>query len=381
MPKRVFDICRKFGLHPSEVITKAEGIGISGLKVASSILDDASVARLDEELHKANPNPAAKSTPKNVVEGRNELGFVAKVNDFKNSDADLATPLQMKPCLKDRRVAEVLAGISWDAALEHRIYSCPDTPDYDFAFGATALILKNGYVGARVPLEVCDVATLPANESAQINELAEPYRTRAANYLAEVGENPVIIQPGNAHRLYFLSPEPWPDWLQALTTPQLCAATEWTSILSICVEPERFFEWPKAGSLLWPCIRLGEEQEHVYPPNVAARLTRLGLPLDRRNNGPAILSYLSGGGKRPAWGSEGWPIHHIYDGTGSVHGGPQNILHAVRDSQHFTHSAGLVAAHPVAHHLVHQSDLLKWLLRREAFLRFGYDPMKVFSSP
>jgi hypothetical protein len=44
----------------------------------------------------------------------------------------------------------------------------------------------------------------------------------------------------------------------------------------------------------------------------------------------------------------------------------------------FTHSAGLVAAHPIAHHLAQQSDLLKWLLRREAFLRFGFDPERDF---
>jgi hypothetical protein len=97
----------------------------------------------------------------------------------------------------------------------------------------------------------------------------------------------------------------------------------------------------------------------------------LRLKPDDRTNGPAINSFQAAGGERPIWGNEGWHIHHIFDGT---EGSP----HAVHDGNHFTHSAGLVAAHPVAHHLAHHSDLLKWLLWREAFLRFGFDPSGIF---
>ena len=60
--------------------------------------------------------------------------------------------------------------------------------------------------------------------------------------------------------------------------------------------------------------------------------------------------------------------------------GTEGVPHAVHHGKLFTHSAGLVAAHPVAHHLAHQSELLKWLLRREAFLRFGFDPMNIFGG-
>jgi hypothetical protein len=84
------------------------------------------------------------------------------------------------------------------------------------------------------------------------------------------------------------------------------------------------------------------------------------------------MAFLAAGGHRPTWGNEGWPIHHIYDGTGTVDGIPPAIPHAVCDGRYFTHSAGLVAAHPVAHHFAHESTLLKWLLRREGYLRFGF---------
>jgi len=295
----------------------------------------------------------------------------------------------MKPNLQERRVVEVMAARSWGLALEHRVYSCPDTHDYDFVQGATALILRNRITRARVPLEITAVVRLAPEDEAQLDALAQPLRTRLNNYRnaieeeAEAEEDVTrILQPGVAHRFYFLSEEPWPEWLQILTTPEQCPAMEWTAILSVCTEPSRFFGWPQVGALLWPgCTRGDENQQHQYPPDVVARLFRLGIgEPDTRNNGPAIMAFLAAGGIRPTWGREGWPIHHIYDGTGLMGGVPQEPLHAVHRPQHFTHSAGLVAAHPVAHHLAHQSKLLKELLRREAFLRFGYDPMGAFSG-
>jgi hypothetical protein len=286
--------------------------------------------------------------------------------------------IEMRPRLKDCRIVEVNANQSWKYSLLHRVYSCPDT--YEDALGATVLMLTNA-AGKRVLLEISDVVKLAPDDRSQLDALAQPFRARLDKYEAAIAaELPQILQPGVAHRFYFLSEEPWPNWLQTLTMPNQCPNLEWTAILSICTEPDRFFEWPQVGELLWPgCTRENEEQRHNYSDELTRRLARLGLPPDPRSNGPAILAFLAAGGKRPTWGSEGWPIHHIYDGTGAVNDGPQNILHAVRDGQHFTHSAGLVAAHPIAHHLAHQSPLLKWLLRREAFLRFGYDPMGVFN--
>ena len=285
----------------------------------------------------------------------------------------------MRPRLNNRRMVHVNANQSWDFTLQRRIYSCPDA--YDQSLGATALVLTH-QCGRRVPLEVSAVVKLGPDDRTQLDALTESFRSRLLNYEAAVAaEIPEILRTEVTHRFYFLSEEPWPTWLQNLTAAD--AHTEWAAILSICTEPDRFFEWPQVGELLWPgCTRGTGEQSHQYPAEVAERLRRRGFERpDERNNGPAIMAFLAAGGKRPIWGSEGWPIHHIYDGTGAVDDGPAAGPHAVRDGRYFTHSGGLVAAHPVAHHLAHTSTLLKWLLRREAFLRFGFDPMSVFSNP
>jgi hypothetical protein len=161
--------------------------------------------------------------------------------------------------------------------------------------------------------------------------------------------------------------------MQKLTAS--ASATEWAAILSICADPDQFFQWPQASSLLWPgCVRTQNDGEYDFPPEIVTRLAGLGIKPDTRTNGPAINAFLVAGGNRPKLGNEGWPVHHVFDGT---NGAP----HAIRGGDLFTHSAGLVAAHPVAHHMAHQSVLLKWLLRREAFLRFGFDPEGDFVIP
>jgi hypothetical protein len=327
--KRIFDISREFGLHPKVILAKAKELGIAQAKVVSSLLDDGDTARLEEELRKAKSR-------------------------------------QVKPCLKNRRLVEVWATLTWNASMKHRVYSCPDTPDFEFVSGATALVLKNKQSGARIPLEVCAVTKLTANELDNLNGIELPLREKVRIYLAEVRNDERIIRPGCAHRFYFLSTEPWLPRMEELTAS--ASTTEWSAILSICTDPEQFFEWPQVGALLWPgCVRTQNDGEHNYPEGIILYLARLGLKPDTRTNGPAIVSFLTAGGKRPNWGNEGWHIHHIFDGT-------EGLRHSVHDGDLFTHSAGLVAAHPVAHHLAHQSALLKWLLRREAFLRFGFDP-------
>ena len=332
MAKRIFDISKQFALHPKVVLAEARELGITQAKVISSLLDDVDASRLEEKFRKT------KS-------------------------------LQMKPCLKNRKLVEVLAGISWEATLKQRIYSCPDTPEYAFVLGATALTLK-GHDGIRIPVEVCSVTKLTADKLDNLNEIEQPFRERLRMYLARVRDDQRIIRLGCAHRFYFLSAEPWLSKMEELTAT--ASSTEWSAILSICTDPEQFFEWPQVGVLLWPgCVRTQSDGEHIYPKEVILHLARLGLKPDTRTNGPAIVSFLAAGGKRPNWGNEGWHIHHILDGT---EGSP----HAVHDGNLFTNSAGLVAAHPVAHHLVHQSALLKWILRREAFLRFGFDPKRDF---
>lgn len=333
MAKRIFDISNEFGLHPKTILAKAKELGIAQAKVATSFLDDGDTARLVEELRKAKMR-------------------------------------QMKPCLKNRRLVGVWVPLTWTASVKHRVYSCPDTPEFDFVMGATALILKNTQSGARIPLEVCSVAKLTADGINNLNGIEQPFRDRVKLYLDEVRNNETIIRPGCAHRYYLLSTEPWLPEMEALTVS--VSSAELDAILSICTDPELFFEWPQVGALLWPgCVRRNEGA-YNYPEEVILYLARLGLRPDIRTNGPAIVSFLAAGGKRPNWGNGGWHIHHIFDGT-------EGSRHAVHDGNLFTHSAGLVAAHPVAHNLAHQSALLKWFLRREAFMRFKFDPYGVFN--
>src|SRR5471032_2694320 len=117
MAKRIFDISKEFGLHPKVVLAKARALGIAQAKVVSSLLDDNDTARLEIELLKGSSQ-------------------------------------QMKPSLKNCRLIEVQAGMTWNAALEHRVYSCPDTPTHDFVLGATILLLNSNATGRRVLLNV-----------------------------------------------------------------------------------------------------------------------------------------------------------------------------------------------------------------------------------
>lgn len=285
----------------------------------------------------------------------------------------------MKPCLENRRIAEVKANQSWRFTMQHRVYSCPDTAAYADVLGATALILTNG-AGSRVPLAVSTVARVAPDDASQLDALAQPFRKRLQSYREAAATEPGILRPELAHRFYFLEEEPWPVPLQELTKPNQCPDMEWAAIRSICTEPNRFFEWPQVGELLWPgCTRGNANLVHDYPEHVVDRLRKSGIHQpDTRNNGPAVMAFIAAGGRRPTWGNEGWPIHHIYDGTASF--SPDAApAPAVKDGRYFTHSAGLVAAHPVAHHLAHQSPLLKWLLRREAYIRFGFDPDGAFN--
>jgi hypothetical protein len=324
MAKRIFDISKEFALHPKVVLAKARELGIAQAKVVSSLLDDNNTSSLENELLKASSQ-------------------------------------QMKPCLKNCRLVEVQAGLTWKAALEQRVYSCPDTPTYEFIFGATALLLNSNATGRRVLLNVEAVQVCDLRTTNFIETVPEKFRDRLRSYKTEVQAVLGILDGDCKHRFYFLNTEPWPDEMQKQTTPAVTSPTEWTAILSILTNPEQFFQWPQLGALFWPgCVRTQNDGEHIFTEELVIQLEGLGLKPDTRTNGPAINSFQAAGGKRPTWGSQGWPIHHVFYGTD--------------DGNLFTHSAGLVAAHPIAHHLAHQSHLLKWILRREAFLRFGFDP-------
>jgi hypothetical protein len=356
MATNIFFISKKLGLEAKAVLAKAKELGIVTAKVVSSPLDDLTAEWLEEAILKSPPV---------FVEGS---GAYETKDASRVHEADFSIPQRMKPSLRGDRLIEVSATISWNSTLKHRIYSCPDTSEFDSVLGASAMILRNKCTRVRIPLDVCAVTRLPANRHDCLSKLESPFRDRAEKFLAEMADDPRIIYPGCAHRLYFLDTEPWPPRMQELTT--ITSATEWSAILSICTESYRFFRWPQKEKveLLWPgCIRTESDGEHKYSPQLVVRLETMGLKTDTRTNGPAIVSFLAAGGERPRCNGEGWHIHHVFDGT---EGSP----HAVSNGDLFTHSAGLVAAHPAAHHLAHQSGLLKWLLRREAFLRFGFDP-------
>ena len=328
MAKRIFDISNEFGLHPKVVLAKARELNIAQAKVVSSLLDENDTSRLEMEL----------------LKGSSE---------------------QMKPSLKNSRLVEVQAGLTWLAAMKYRIYSCPDTPIYDFVLGATVLLLNSNVRGRRVLLNIEAVEACDLRAPSFLEVIPEKFRDRLSGYKREVETIRGILDGDCKHRFYFLNTESWPEEMQKQTTPAMTPPTEWVAILSILTDPKQFFQWPQLGILFWPnCVRTERDGEHIFPDELVIQLERLGLKPDSRTNGPAINSFQAAGGKRPTWGNEGWPIHHVFNGADNG-----NL---------FTHSAGLVAAHPVAHHLAHQSGLLKWLLQREAFLRFGFDPKKNF---
>jgi hypothetical protein len=178
------------------------------------------------------------------------------------------------------------------------------------------------------------------------------------------------------HRFYFL----WPDWIQNYAQSE---SLEASAVLALWREKESWFRWPTESSLFqrgWTRSQDGRGDDcYPYDAELIARLKQKSLKPDGRNNGPAVLSFLMAGGERPILSDEGWPIHHIYDGQAFIPNTQRKILHAVKDGAHFTHSGGLVALHPVAHFISHQSALLAWLLRWEAFRRFKYDPNEIFS--
>jgi len=147
-----------------------------------------------------------------------------------------------------------------------------------------------------------------------------------------------------------------------------------------------FVQWPVRAVLLWKgCDRVppaGEKQRyHRYPEPICKLAKAQDIQLDTRPNGPARAAFLFAGGVRPErFGStNASTMHHIYSGK-FPYIDRTTTTHAVKRSQHFTQSAGVVATHPVADALSDEYPSFAWLLRFEAFRQFGYDPDAVFSS-
>jgi len=128
------------------------------------------------------------------------------------------------------------------------------------------------------------------------------------------------------------------------------------------------FEFPRTAVLLWlGCMR--QEEHYDFPPGLKAKWKgrRCGRLDYRMRNGPPNSAFSLGGGVKPS----GWELDHIYD---------EEPLWSVRDGLHFTQSAGLVAMPRNAHRQRHSDAKLSWLVRGFAFLKFGYDPLAVFSA-
>ena len=157
-------------------------------------------------------------------------------------------------------------------------------------------------------------------------------------------------------------------------------------ITTVCKSLDAFVRWPAKAVLLWNgCDRIapqGERQRiHSFPNTIKQAAKAVKAPLDTRSNGPAIVAFLVSGGVRPKrFGSQNsWSVHHIYSGK-FPYIGKSSTLHAAKSGQHFTQSAGVVAVHPIADGMCDEYPFFAWLLRAEAFRRFGYDPDGVFSD-
>ena len=147
-----------------------------------------------------------------------------------------------------------------------------------------------------------------------------------------------------------------------------------------------FVQWPQRAVLLWDgCDRrppAGKKQKyHSYPESISKLAKAQKITLDSRPNGPARAAFMFAGGVRPErFGStNASTMHHVYSGK-FPYIEHDATTHAVKLRNHFTQSAGVVATHPVADALCDEYPFFAWLLRYEAFRRFGYDPDGVFSS-
>ena len=135
-----------------------------------------------------------------------------------------------------------------------------------------------------------------------------------------------------------------------------------------------FVEWPRAGRLWAPGVVRNREHHRILPDDFVAEAKRAGATSIRLHNGPAVAAYVLAGGqlRTDSASNRPWQVHHIYDGK--FPRGAENVLHAAKEPQHFTHSAGLVRLHPVAHALADSDAEFAWYLRDEARKRFGYAP-------
>jgi hypothetical protein len=148
-----------------------------------------------------------------------------------------------------------------------------------------------------------------------------------------------------------------------------------------------FVQWPLRAVLLWDgCDRrppTGKKQKyHRYPESISKLAKAQNITLDSRPNGPASAAFAFAGGTRPErFGStNAWTTHHVYFGK-FPYIGRIETTHAVKLRNHLTQSAGVIATHPVADALSDEYPFFAWLLRYEAFRRFGYEKYRIIRIP
>ncbi len=161
------------------------------------------------------------------------------------------------------------------------------------------------------------------------------------------------------------------------------------NIFKIIIEKlDTFCRFPQESILLWNgCNRIPENDKrqkyHKYPEELKIITKEKRINLDTRANGPAIASFEFSGGTRPKrFGSNNaWSIHHLYSGKFIYpFKNEKTTTHAIKCGLHFTQSAGLIAVHPILDSLCDEIPAITWYLRYLSFLKFSYDPDKVFCN-
>lgn len=149
---------------------------------------------------------------------------------------------------------------------------------------------------------------------------------------------------------------------------------------------QEFVRFAEKPLLLWQgCDRVkpeGKKQKyHSYPGEIKYAAKRLDVKLDTRPNGPARAAFDFSGGERPerVGSTNDWTAHHLYSGK-FPYIGRSTTTHAVKSGSHFTQSAGVITAHPIADALCDEYPFFAWLLRALSYQKFGYDPDGVFSK-
>lgn len=147
----------------------------------------------------------------------------------------------------------------------------------------------------------------------------------------------------------------------------------------VWADRQLFIRWPQRSLLFIPGLVRPASGFHTYSSEHRELFKAAKLRADTKTNGPAVMAYLLADGERPTRASDakGWSVHHIYDGQFPAPGRTASTW-ARNHPDYFTQAAGLVAVHPIADALAAELDYFAWLLRYEAFVRFGFDPDGVF---